>query len=258
MAEAAKDTGAETPAAGDQPAESGETKGAQGAEATEQDVQATVPMSVVKALRDEMKGLKESNQTLESQVNLYKTQQQFMQSPQGYEAPAKPPEKPAEDPLNGIGDDDLLTGKQMKNILSGMKQPDMSAALNPINQRLALMEVRAQDPDFENTIKTYLPEIVNSNPSLMAAIRGSENPIATALALAKTAPAYVAAQQQSEGQQPQQGILSEIDKIIENASKPGSASQVTGGGATATADRFGSMTDAEFNAHVERVKAGKT
>ena len=90
MAEEAKDTGAETPAAGEQPAESGEAKGAEGAQGTKQDVEATVPLTVVQKLREELKGLKENSANLESQNNLYKTQLQFMQQPQGLETPARP------------------------------------------------------------------------------------------------------------------------------------------------------------------------
>jgi len=225
-----------------------------------------VPLHVVTALRDELSKSKGTAQQLQQQLQQFQAmqmmggiQQQGNPPPATPGPQAQPQAQP--DPLAGLEDTDIVNVKDLKAIVQSLRgnAPDLSQALGPINATLARMQVQLQDPRYETTIKEFLPEMITSQPFLREMIVRTPNPLLAALSVARMNPRYMQAQQAANGQQPQQpqaqqqDVLADLQRIIENATKPGAPGAMGGGGAISGHDRFRTMSDAEFNAEVNRV-----
>lgn len=228
-----------------------------------------VPLNVVTALRDEVQNGKTQISELKQQLqqammmqNMAFSQQQS--APGGPQAPVvqQPAQQPAE-MFSGLEDDDLISVAEMRQFMKSMKPPDIQGAIQPINQELARIQVHMRDPNYENTIRTYLPEIINVNPAWRTIIENAPNPLVAALAVAQTNPRYQATLQptgQPAGQPAQQppDILADLQRIIENAAAPASPASQGGPGAMQGYDRFrpanqGGMNDEDFDREVDRV-----
>lgn len=223
-----------------------------------------VPLHVVTTLRDQLKESKGTTQQLQQQLQQIQAMQMMGGVPQ-QPRPATPEPQPGvqpqgHDPLAGLEDTDLVTAKELKSIVQSLRgnAPDLSQALGPINATLARVQVQLQDPHYESTIKEYLPEMITTQPFLREMIVRAPNPLLAALSVARMSPRYMQAQQAANGQQPQpqaqqQDVLSDLQRIIENATKPGAPGAMGGGGAISGYDRFRTMSNAEFDAEVNRV-----
>lgn len=228
-------------------------KGAQDDKAQAQP-ETTVPVNVLTAVRDENKGLKD-------QIALYQTQLQTMQN---QPAPAAAPvPDAAADPLAGISDDDIVSAGQVRAALaSAGSQVDPTVLANLTNV-VSEIQLTQQDANWQQTVKTYLPKMMETDPTILTMIQSQPNQMAQAklaLAFAKSNPEYVAAKATAGGAQPAETAADQINRIIENANKPGSVSQAAGaGGATIhPGDKYKAMSDADFDAYVAKVKSGKT
>lgn len=232
----------------------------------DQSKEITVPLHVVEAVRNELKDTKTQAQTLREQMQQIQALQQFGGGmPQQQQAQSPTQSQTVEDPLSGMEDDDLLSVNDMRKIITQIKTtstPDPN-----LTNTIAKMQVQMQDPNYETTIRTYLPEMVASQPILREMITRAPNPLAAALSVAKMSPRYIQGNQQQQlqqqGGQQQQGqntgprdVLSDLQRIIENATKPGNPGAVGGGGAVSGFDRFRNMPDADFDAEVNRVLNG--
>ena len=220
-----------------------------------------VPLSVVKALQTEVKETKEQTKTLADQNNLYKTQLGMLQ--QGGIQPSKPNQtvQVPENPLTGMDDGDIPTVGDVKKVISTLGSGNQEE-VSRLSGVIAKLEVSVQDPQYETTIREFLPEIINSNPGLYQTIQASPNPLQVALTFAKTNPRYLAAQQLAKGdgdkgEAAKPDIMEQINQIIENVTKPGSPAQAAAGGSVGSASRFTGMTDDEFAAHEAKVLSGQ-
>ena len=231
---------------------------------TEEGKKIEVTVDVLRAFREEIKGLKEQNQLYSTQLKMAQMASQTAMpnptmTPQGAQIPAR---------VDGgevsfdIADDDVVTGAELKKIVKSLKTAPTTQVDSTVAQRLAVIELSQQDPNWQNTIKTYLPEMINTNPLIMNMLRSAANPLEAALTFAKLNPRYEAdkkAQGGGAGGVQQDDLMSQIDKLIENANKPSGAHGAGGAsGAVQAGDRFATMSDAEFDAHVANVIAGKT
>lgn len=272
--------------AGSQVVQAGENQGNQGAQPNVeqpssqpqgqegQQTEVTVPLNVVEKIRSELQESKASNQSLQNQLNQFQMLRQMGGFNVGTTTQQMPTQtQPAGDGqqqavntdelFSGLEDTTLIDAGTMKKIVQNIQSgnPDINKTLEPINATLARIQVQIQDPNYETTIKTYLPEIIATQPFLGEVIRRSPNPLLAALSVARTSPKFVQAQQQQPvngGGQEQQptDVLSDLQKIIENSAMPGSPAQMGSGGAVSGNDRFKQMTDAEFDAEIQRVKNG--
>jgi hypothetical protein len=237
-----------------------------GPEPAQETPEVKVPLHVVTALRDELSSTKQGRAELESKLHqiesMQRLQQNFQPPPQ---APQPAPAQPAPaDPFTGMTDDELMTVQDVKKILnhfqSQQRPPDIDRIVAPLHKKLAELEVRAQDSNYEKTIRTYLPEMVTQNPMLQGIIANAPNQLAAALAIAKMSPRYIQeTHPQSQPKQPEQrqDVLSDLQKIIENASRPSAPGAMGGGGAVSGNDRFAAMDDAALDAEVQRVLNGR-
>jgi hypothetical protein len=232
-----------------------------------------VPLSVVEAIRAELSGSKKTVSDLQSKIDQINAAQKLagMFGPSGggvqnVSAPAHVPQAAptVADPLQGVADGELISAGDLRKILQVVKaQPqndDTRTAIGNITQTLAKIQLQVADPQYESTIRTYLPEMITANPNLIDLIGRSPNRLMAALTIAKMSPGYNAARNAAAAPAippaPPPDILSDLQRIIENASKPGAPGSMGGGGAVQGHDRFKSMTDKEFAAEIDRVKNG--
>lgn len=241
----------------------------------------TVPLTVVKALQKELSDSKTTVGELKNQLQQVQALQQMGGGAQVFQQPTT--QQPGDgngqpndagqqsaDPLkalDGLEDGDLVRTEDLKAVIQAvrgmMTTPDMTKALDPINSTLARLQVQIQDPNFENTIRTYLPEMITAQPYLREMIQRAPNPILAALGVARMSPKYLETQKVSQGngqqggEQVQDDPLTALQKIIENATKPGAPGAMGGAGTGAMSglDRFSNMDpmSPEFAAEVSKV-----
>lgn len=255
---------AAVPAAGEQ------AQGDQGqqGQGDQQNQEVTVPLHVVKSIQEELKGQKAANADLQTKFAAAQAQQQMGQTFQQQQPQPAPPAQqapPAEQEqkiFDGMDDDDILSVKDVRNALSSMKPqntiaPELDSQIQRMNATIAQMQVAQQDPQYEQTIREYLPELINTNPQFKEMIARSPNPLQAALTVSRMNPRFAQAQQAGQEQaQAPVDPLSQLAQIIENATKPGSPASAGGQGGTMTGrGRYSDMdpTGAEFDAEVRRV-----
>lgn len=190
----------------------------------------------------------EQKQRLEQLERQNQTYQQQLQMVQQHMTANQSSSAQSEDPLNGIGDEDVLTGADFKRALGGYlqtKEKQFEERLNQQSSQLSIMQMKAQYPDYEDVVRQTV-NMAERDPALAEALRTSSNPGLLAYRLGKSA-------------QPQQNQQSEqAQRIVENSKKPGSITQAsTGSSALSKADFFLNMSDKDFEAHVAKVKRGQ-
>lgn len=206
-------TGANNPAAGD-----------------EDKQEQTVPVSVVQGLREELKELKETNA-------VYRAQLMAGQQPQAQEPAPK-------NPLDDIGDDDVLTGADLKRLVPSI--------VGPLSQQISQVSVQGSKPDFEKVITKHLPKVLEAKPHLGNMLKSIKDPgqrLLMAYEFGVTDPAYTAATVTA-------GFEEEAKKAEANASKPGSLGNVKGQGSKSPEMRYANMTDDEIEAKYQQVVYG--
>jgi len=199
-----------------------------------------VPLSALEGAREELKSIKESNQALQAQVEVYRANQ------------ANIAQKQEDDAIfEGLSDNDVVTVADVKKIL------------NVTNQRLtgmgAQLTARTKEPNYEQLIEKYLPGVLTQNPELADAIRTSKNPVALAVHLAKSSDAYreddKKAKMKEAGAKDEGDNKGDGDLILDNTqNKPGATSTGKGaGGGMSAVDKVLQMTDEELEAKIQEV-----
>ena len=222
----------------------------------------TVPLHVVEAVRKELTETKAGKAGLEARLS----QLEAMQSMGGMvqqrpiaNAPAQP--APDVDPFKdaGLEDDDLVDTATLRKIVATMR-PGAGQDTEPLRAEISKLQLQVTDPQYEQTIRTYLPEMITANPMLRELITRSPNPLMSALTMARMSPRYVQEQQEkaraNTGPAPPPDALGELQRIIDNATKPGSPASMGGGGAVSGYDRYRTMSNSEFDEEVQRVLGG--
>lgn len=258
-------TGVAAPDAGVQPAvvenqpQGGQAPGVQPQEAETRQV----PLSALMGVRDELKTYKEKSQSLESQIQQLRMQQQFYQQPAQPQVPEKQQNEDLLNALEDLSDDDLIDKKTVARVVKGLQdrisQPQDNREIEGLKFELAKVQLASKDKNYEATIKEYLPEIATQNPAIEQTLRAMptrSQQLMAAYSFAIMNPRYRQATGQ-ETQNPQPSLLEQLDRILENQGKPKNPALATGGGSMIDgADRIATMSDAEFRAFKERVKAG--
>lgn len=261
----AQPTQPQAPAGGNPPG-GGSQSGAAPGQPGQTPQQVQVPVTVVQALRDEVQAAKTRAEQLEQQVNLYRANAATWQQNMNQAQPQQPAQAQpaAANAFEGMRDDDVLTVADVKKIVERLPSSSPAPDQNDLRMTVMKLEVQQMDPQFETTIRTYLPEVLASDPTLTHVLKASPNPFRTALTLARTNPKFIAArtaagQTPAGGGAPQapQTPMDQLALILQNLEKPGNPGQFGGAPVGAgNAGRFASMSDAEFEAHVRSVKGG--
>ncbi|MFX0200993.1 MAG: hypothetical protein ACFFCW_33150 [Candidatus Hodarchaeota archaeon] len=193
------------------------------------------------ALRGEVQELKNQNQLLQDQLELYRANVSMGQTQERRtETQAK------DDAFGGMEDEDVLTVADAKKIF-GAKEAQFSEGLSEM--RMAVLF-----PDYRNIVTQHLPNVLKNNPTLATALK---DPVKyrhlIAYELAKTDPEFT---KTTTGSQEEKGGESEADRIIKNAQKTKSVSQAGGGGGgLSKLEMYATMSDEDFEKEIAKVKA---
>jgi hypothetical protein len=169
-------------------------------------------------------------------------------------APAGQTNLPA-DPLSTIGDDDLITGANIKSILFPL--------VNQLAGAIAMVQRGQQHPDMGEAITTFLPQVIKSDPAIGQALNQVQGPARMILAHALGSLAKRAATGGSgtPPQQPNNGtgagtpdLASLAAQILANAAKPAPAGAGGGSPININAEQLRRMSDAEFTAYQNDLK----
>jgi len=191
--------------------------------------QQTVPYDRFSEVNQQLSDLKSRNELLEEQILLYQNNQ--AQSP-------PQTEQKQESPLDGISDDDIIEGKQLKTILN--------TAQGNINNQIAELRMHVRYPDLQTTLSEKLPAIVKQNPALAEALK---SPYGLAVAL------YELCKKEGGGDKKLQAAAKQAadaaQKSVDAANRPDSASQVKGKATTGTS-WITETSDEEFEAEMAK------
>lgn len=146
-------------------------------------------------------------------------------------------EKPKQDEFSNLQDDDVLTVGEAKKFLGSMEK----------NYQMSIEELKMQqtNPDYSETIREYLPDVLAENPDLKSEIQRANNPYKLAYFLAKKSDKY-----KEEHSKKQKSETAE--RIIKNSNRPGNLSAVGQNAPANMAKNWASMSDDEFMKHVNK------
>lgn len=202
-----------------------------------------VPLTALEGAREELKTIKESNQSLQAQIDVYRANAANTQT-----------QEQNNQLFSDLNDNDVVTVADVKKILTLQEQR--------LNQSTAQLSARQREPEYEKVIEKYLPGVLVQSPELAEAIRTSGNPVALALHLAKSSDAYRADKEAADlkaagqdGNDPNN--KGEGDQILENIqNKPGATSTGKGaGGGVSAVDKVLQMTDDELETRIQEVSS---
>lgn len=177
-----------------------------------------VPVHVVQSLRSENQQLKENFKMLNEHLELLKANQ---------------PQKASnsEDSFSSLSDHDVLTVGDAKKVLSQME--------NKRNRELEELKIAQTYPDYADTIRKYLPQVLKEDPDLRLEIENAKNPFKMAYMLAKKSDAYL--------DEKRSGKKSEdATRILANTQKSGNLSAVGSVSPISQASHYKAMSEDDF------------
>ena len=216
-----------------------------------------VPVEVVQAIREEAKSWKDI--AIEQQKTI---QALSAEGPKPGEGTPTKEEDSVEKVFEGMEDDDVLTAGDVKKIVGALTKATPKSDAS--NTAIAEISVMLKNPDYEEVVKTYLPELLKEKPHLASAIRKSDNPYLTALDLAKTSAKYVkdkaakdTAANKTDAEKLKEAELA-AQKAKENLEKVKSGHEFSGSsGGLGKAQEYENMSDDDLEARIAQVKRGK-
>ena len=172
-----------------------------------------------KALRDGYEALKRQNELL---------QMQMMQAQQ--------PQQPQQSDLdmNSFKDDDIPTYGELKKIFEKDKKERSQYV-----EKLKDLEMRSSHQDYNEVIRTYLPDVLQDDPDLAIAIRDNPHMHKLAYKLAQASPRY-------HQQKLMKTNEANIAKIVENTSRPQPANARKNVAIQSEDARISSMSDEDI------------
>lgn len=177
-----------------------------------------VPVHVLQALRSENQSLKENFKMVSEHLELIKANQMQQQA-----AP--------QDNLSSLSDHDVLTVGDAKKVIGQIER----------KRQMEMEELKMTQmyPDYSDTIRKYLPQVLKEDPELRVEIENARNPYKMAYMLAKKSTQYVEETRSKKKSEDAERILSNTQKTG-NLSAVGSVSPIT------HASQYRSMSDEEF------------
>ncbi len=233
--------------AGDQELENGED----GGEGSQQGGETkTVPLEALEAERKKRQDLEAKVSEMANTLDVYRAnlQQARVQVPEQ--------KKVAKALLETLNDDEVVTAKELKQIVAEVTQSFNANVMGPMTE----LQMVSLYPDYKEVLTNNLEPILKNNPALVEAIKSSSNPnllayvIAGGKGIAKGAPKIPAGgdgKGKGEGDGKPGG---DLKKILENAGKPGVPGKGTGAGGKF--EKFAAMKDEDLEDHIARVKSG--
>lgn len=186
----------------------------------------TVPLDALESERAKRQRLEEENRLMKENYELLKASQQNNIPKQ-------------ENDLDGLDDDDILTVSQFKKLSAKMS--------NQFKTSLDELQMSQRNPDYQEVVTKYLPEVIKSNPSLRETLQKTQD-YELAYYLAKNSEGYRNANNTQKRN-------SDAERIIKNSEASGGLSSVGASTPVSQARRYRDMSDQEFQKLMERNRA---
>jgi hypothetical protein len=185
--------------------------------------QRTVPLDALQAER-------QHRQKLEEEVRLMKDHLSLLS------ANREVPERRPKDEFDGVSDEDLVTVKDLKRLLTKKEQ----------EFQMSMEEVRMSQkhPDYADVVTRYLPEVLKQNPSLQRSLVQTKD-YELAYYLAKNSDGYKSATRKEK-------VNHDAERIVKNSQQSGSLASVGHTSPISEAKRWKEMSDSDFRAAVAK------
>lgn len=183
----------------------------------------TIPLSALQAERQQRQQLQEQLRMMQDHVDLLRanaTQQQ--------------PKQPHIE--ENLADDDVLTVGQAKKFVTQLNQQHKA--------EVEELKMATQYPDYAETVKKYLPEVIKENPELRDVIMSAPNPFKTAYILSKKSDSYM----KEKGLQ----RSPEAQKVVQQQQRAGNLSATGSASPASAVSSWKNMSDADFAKHVNK------
>lgn len=179
------------------------------------------PLVPVAALQAE----RQARQQMQDELKALKQNMEFIARQQQPQAPQE----------EGLDDNDVATVGQIKQLL----QADRAT--------LKELQFARRHADYEEVIRNHLPRVLEQQPGLRQTLQNTQD-YELAYYLAKSSDSYREAQAVAK----EIPIHPNAEKIIANANKSGSLSSAGHGSPISQAQRWSTMSDAEFRKYAAR------
>jgi len=176
-----------------------------------------VPVHVVQSLRSENQQLKENFKIVAEHLELLKANQ--------------PQKEAAQDNFSALSDHDVLTVGDAKKVIGQMERKR--------SMEMEELKMAQTFPDYTDTIKKYLPQVLKEDPELRHEIENARNPYKMAYMLAKKSTQFVEETKSTKKNE-------DAQRILTNSQKTGSLSAIGSGSPISQASHIKSMSDEEF------------
>ena len=151
-----------------------------------------VPLTALESERAKRQHLEEENRLMKEHFNL-------MQSNQSQ------PQSQPKDEFGGLDDGDVMTVADFKKLSSQMSQE--------FRMTLGELKMTQKNPDYQEVISKYLPEVLNQNPSLKTTLKNTQD-YELAYHLAKNSEAYRSQNKKTKRNE-------DAERIIRNSQQAG-------------------------------------
>lgn len=193
-----------------------------------------------KALRDsiaEQKAEREAERLrYQQELENMRYQMQQMQAPQ----------QEPHDPLDGLDNDDLLTVDKFRKAQQLQQQRYEQELMSLRNENLE-NRARLRHSDYDEVMEKYSIPLLRNDQDFASGIRNAQDPAEYAYKIGQM---MMRSEQQ---RQPEPQISRDAQRLVENARKPSTLSNVRGGQqAISTAEMYETMSDKDFAALVQR------
>jgi hypothetical protein len=206
----------------------------------------TVPLEALEAERKKRQDLEAKVGEMADTLEVYRAnlQQARVQAPEQ--------KKVAKALLETLNDDEVVTAKELKQIVAEVTQGFNANVMGPMSE----LQMMTLYPDYKEVLTNNLQPILKNNPALIEAIKSSSNPNLLAYTLAGGKGVMRGAPKPSADNDGagKPGTGGDLKKILANAEKPGVPGK--GAGAGGKFEKFAGMKDEELEDHIARVKSG--
>lgn len=182
--------------------------------------------------------MEQEQQRLKSESQLWQQQAMLYQANMNKQ-------EPHTSPWESIKDEDIVTGAEFKKAITSWTS-SAEKKLEETTSQLKTMAYKKERDDWDQCVSLALEE-AQRDPALLQALASSSDPHLMAYRVGRSSERYKPKERVQES--------SEAKAILSNAQVPSSINSATTGHAPLSkAERYLSMSDAEFEAHIASVK----
>jgi len=182
-----------------------------------------VPLSALQSERAKRQSMEDELRMIKDHLALNQVQQ-------------SQPQQKQKDDFEGMDDGDVMTVGEFKKLTSGLT--------NKFQMTIEEMKMSQKNPDYQDVITRYLPDVLKNNPGLKNTLQKTQD-YELAYYLAKNSDTY-----RTENKQKKKSV--DAQRIVANSSKTSSLSSMGSPSPISQAKRYKDMSDDEFSQVVNR------